>query len=134
VTGIFQFLRFVLTGGTSMLVDLGLLKLLLLLGVDRFVGVAVAFLGGVVVNLLMHKFFTFRDSAHLTRQQMLRFMVVVAINLTTTELVVWLATSMAGLSPLAGKLLSLPPVLAVGFTLARSWVFPAADRNNNGTS
>jgi putative flippase GtrA len=117
-----QLLRFIVTGFTSMAVDLAALWLLLQAGVGQVAAVAVAFLIGVVVNLLMHKWFTFRDPAPLDVAQVLRFLAVVAVNLTMTEAIVWWATS-AGLHPLAGKVLSLPPVLAVGFTLSRLWVF-----------
>ncbi|MES2786170.1 MAG: GtrA family protein [Pseudomonadota bacterium] len=118
-----QFIRFVVTGVTSLLVDLGALALLLRAGVAPEIAVAVAFLTGVAVNLLMHKFFTFRDSARLHGYQVARYFTVVAINLAITEAAVWIATGQFGLSPLAGKLLSLPPVLVVTYTLSRVWVF-----------
>lgn len=118
-----QLLRFVLTGFTSLAVDLLALQALLHAGMAPFAAVAVAFLAGVVVNLLMHKFFTFRDRTPFSTAQVARFMAVVAINLALTEVIVWLATAEAGLEPLMGKLLSLPPVLAIGFTLSRRWVF-----------
>lgn len=121
-----QFVRFVVTGVTSLLVDLMALHLLLRSGMGQEAAVAIAFLAGVGVNLLMHKFFTFRDSSRLHGHQVVRYFAVVAINLALTEAVVWLATHQLGLSPLAGKLLSLPPVLALGFTLSRSWVFVPA--------
>ena len=120
-----QLLRFIITGFTSMAVDLAALHLLLRAGVEQFVAVAIAFLVGVVVNLVMHKFFTFRDSPSLTAPQVMRYLAVVAINLSVTEAVVWWATSVMGLDPLVGKILSLPPVLVLGFTLSRVWVFPA---------
>ncbi|WP_048438660.1 GtrA family protein [Caenimonas sp. SL110] len=118
-----QFVRFIVTGVTSLLVDLGVLHLMLTAGIAQEIAVAVAFLVGVGVNLVMHKFFTFRDSARLHGYQVVRYFIVVAINLAVTEAAVWIATQQLGMSPLAGKLLSLPPVLALGFTLSRTWVF-----------
>ena len=115
--------RFIITGLSSMTVDLAALHLLLRAGVEQFIAVAVAFLIGVVVNLLMHKFFTFRDSPHLTAAQVMRYLAVVALNLSMTEAIVWWATAVMGLEPLVGKILSLPPVLVVGFTLSRLWIF-----------
>ncbi|MBI5279821.1 MAG: GtrA family protein [Burkholderiales bacterium] len=117
-----QLLRFIATGFTSMAVDLAALHVLLRSGMEPFIAVAVAFLIGVTVNLLMHKYFTFRDPAPLHGAQVARFLCVVAINLAITEAIVWWATS-AGYDALVGKVLSLPPVLGVGFTLSRLWVF-----------
>lgn len=118
-----QFVRFILTGVSSLLVDLGVLQIMLGAGIGQEISVAVAFLAGVAVNLVMHKFFTFRDSRRLHGYQVVRYFIVVAINLALTEAAVWIATGQFGWSPLAGKLLSLAPVLAVGFTLSRNWVF-----------
>lgn len=123
MTTIFQFMRFVITGATSTAVDFMALHLLLRSGVAQYIAIAVAFFCGLVVNLLLHKFFTFRDGSDFTVTQVGRFMAVVGINLTVTEAIVWWATRVASLGPYVGKLLSLPPVLAVGFILSRTWVF-----------
>lgn len=118
-----QFLRFVFTGLTSTLLDLLALQLLLSARMASIFAVALAFLAGVGVNLLMHKFYTFRDSSRLSRHQVARYLAVVVFNLMLTEFVVWGAGSLLDLAPLQGKLLSLPLVLAVGFSLSRRWVF-----------
>jgi putative flippase GtrA len=121
-----QLTRYVVTGLTSLAVDLLALQLLLQAGMVPLTAVAVAFLAGVVVNLLMHKFFTFRERSPLHAAQVARYLAVVALNLAVTELVVWAATSQFGLGAMAGKLLSLPPVLVLGFSLSRAWVFAPA--------
>jgi len=124
-----QFIRFILTGGTSLAVDLAALHLLIGAGLAQFIAVAVAFLIGVAVNLLMHKFFTFRETSRLHAAQLARYLAVVALNLAVTEAIFWFATASLGLAPIAAKLLSLPPVLLIGFSLSRAWVFvPPAGR------
>lgn len=121
-----QFARYVVTGFASLGVDLLVLQLLLVGGVGSFVAVAIAFVAGMVVNLLLHKFFTFRERTPLVAAQVARYLAVVAVNLALTEAVVWLATEQAGYSAMAGKLASLPLVLAIGFSLSRLWIFPRA--------
>ena len=123
MNAIWQFARYVVTGVVSLLVDLGVLRALLMANLAQEFAVAVAFIAGVIVNLLMHKFFTFRDSSRLHAWQAARFLAVVGLNLSLTELIVWLATHEAGFGVFAAKLASLPLVLAIGFTLSRKWVF-----------
>lgn len=125
-----QFFRYIVTGVTSTAFDLIVLHLALRAGLEPVIAVAVAFLAGVGINLAMHKFFTFQERSRLHARQLVRYLLVVALNLLITEAVVWLAIDLAGLSPVQGKLLSLPLVLALGFSLARSWVFarPGRDR------
>lgn len=118
-----QFVRYVVTGFASLGVDLLALQLLLAAGVDAFVSVAIAFVAGMVVNLLLHKFFTFRERTPLAPAQVARYLAVVALNLALTEAVVWLATAHFGYGAMAGKLASLPLVLAIGFSLSRLWIF-----------
>lgn len=121
-----QFVRYVITGLASLGVDLVALQVLLRGGVDAFVAVAVAFVAGMVVNLLLHKFFTFRERTPLLPAQVARYLAVVALNLALTEAVVWLATAQFGYGAMAGKLASLPLVLAIGFSLSRLWIFRGA--------
>lgn len=118
-----QFMRYVATGLASLGVDLVALQLLLVAGVDAYLAVAVAFVAGMVVNLLLHKFFTFRERTPLAAAQVARYLSVVALNLAVTEAAVWLATAHLGFGAMAGKLASLPLVLAIGFSLSRLWIF-----------
>lgn len=121
-----QFVRYVITGFASLGVDLLALQLLLAAGVDAFLAVAIAFVAGMVVNLLLHKFFTFRERTPLAPAQVARYLAVVALNLALTEAVVWLATVQFGHGAMVGKLASLPLVLAIGFSLSRLWIFRRA--------
>jgi putative flippase GtrA len=121
-----QFVRYVITGLVSLGVDLLALQLLLVSGVDAFAAVAMAFIAGMVVNLLLHKFFTFRERTPLVPAQVARYLAVVALNLALTEAVVWFATVHFGYGAMVGKLASLPLVLAIGFSLSRLWIFRRA--------
>ena len=120
---LFQLARYVITGVASMLVDLGCLQVLLAAGLSQALAVALAFLAGVALNFVMHKFFTFRDPAPMNAGQAGRFAAVVALNLGLTEAIVWGATALLPVGPFAGKLASLPVVLIVGYTLSRRWIF-----------
>ena len=115
-----HFAVFVGGGALSALVDIGLLQVLLLAGVVTPLAVTSGFLAGLVVNYIFHQNVTFKARASLPT--ILRFMVLVLLNYGITLGFVH-AAELLGFGVIAGKLASLPVVVANGFLLGKYWIF-----------
>jgi putative flippase GtrA len=58
-----QFLRFGMVGGIGFLVDTGILYAMLALGLDRYSGRVVSFLGAATATWILNRSFTFRSNS-----------------------------------------------------------------------
>jgi putative flippase GtrA len=89
-----------------------------------WLAVAVAFGGGTIVNFVLHRTVTFKDTRTTGAATLARYLTVVCTNLLITEIIVLACVHLFAWPPLAAKFLSLPIVLVVGYSLSRFWVFP----------
>ena len=117
-----EFIRFVITGGVSTLVDLGGILLAQIIGCGMNVSVSFGYLLGVIVNFFMHKYFTFNSRETVRFREVSLFLSVGWINglltLTVVNIIVFLGGKI-----IVGKLLSLPLIVAVGYLLNKKFVF-----------
>lgn len=115
-----QFGVFVLGGGLSAVVDIGLLQLLILQGVSVPVATTVGFFAGLCVNYAFHAKVTFKNVASVVTLR--RFLCVVAINYLLTLGLVTASVALVDIA-LVGKIVSLPVVAVNGFFLSKYWIF-----------
>nr|WP_315213973.1 GtrA family protein [uncultured Duganella sp.] len=115
-----RFLVYVAGGVLSALVDIGLLRLLLAYHVALLPATSAAFLAGLLVNYAFHANLTFRD--HGGQGAFGRYLCVVGLNYLATLACVGAAQLLLG-QPLAGKVLALPLVAAIGYLAGKHWIF-----------
>lgn len=116
------FLRFILVGLASTAVDLAVVYCAAMIISGYWIPVTAGFLTGLIVNFLAHAKFTFRTES-VNSHQAMRFLSVVVLNYFLTLAIVASAEYLFNASVIAGKILSLPCVAVVGFTLSKIWVF-----------
>lgn len=115
-----QFLVYLTVGVLSALLDVAVMQLLIVYGVDYRLATSAGFVLGLVFNYLCHQRITFRS--RLSLASTLRYITVVGFNyLITLGLV--MATVALWQNALPGKLLALPVVALIGFFAARAWIF-----------
>jgi putative flippase GtrA len=112
--------RFLLVGGASAAIDVGLMALLLHASVPALPAAAASFLVSLVFNYLAHAMFTFRTAA--TPANAVRYACVVALNLALSLAFVWIFER-AFNAPLLGKIASLLVVAANTYWLGRLWIY-----------
>lgn len=116
-------IAYLAVGGTSFLVDLGLLTLLHgLLGVPLLAATAVAFLTALCCNFLLNRGVVFSSGVTPARWQLARYLVLVVVNLLVTLLVV------GGLSALSvpyelAKVVAAVLLFGANYVGYRRWVF-----------
>lgn len=115
--------RYGMSGFVSTGVDVAILAFLTMLPMWRIAAVSIAFAAGVLVNYYLHKRFTFRSPTLVTAQEFARFIAVVLLNYGVTVGVIEVIVATGAGTVMVGKLLSLPIVMAIGYTLTRRFVF-----------
>jgi putative flippase GtrA len=119
------FTRFILVGGVSAAIDMGLLWLLhgvlgVWLPVATFTGVAFSF----VVNFLLNRRWVF-GAAGPAAGQFARYLTLAALNWMLTVLTVTWLTEVVGLYFMLARVLALAVFTVLNFLALRAWVFRA---------
>lgn len=142
----FQIVRYCLVGGVNTLIDVSILNVLLWRFPThnvRFLVIenCLAYAGGAVSSFFLHKYWTFRRKLRPTRQEVGRFLLSVALELVSSNALLWLA-GMA-LSPFvangtvwgnASKLLALAANAVLSYLIMRFWIFASGTQDCATTS
>ena len=115
-----QFAVFCLVGLISAFVDIGTLQSLVWLGMPTYLSVTAGFFMGLGVNLVLHARLTF--GTPLNAANSTRYVLVVLINYLLTLACVTLSETLLA-HYLPGKVIALPLVALLGFTLSKHWIF-----------
>ncbi|WP_127498024.1 GtrA family protein [Actinoplanes solisilvae] len=117
--------RFLIVGGTSVVVDAGLLWVLHgVFGLWLSPATALAFLTGFVVNFVLNRQWAFSSSSSDGRlhHQLARYLALVAANLLVTVLLVKALTAL-GLMYLIAKILTTAVLSTANYFVSRKYVF-----------
>lgn len=114
-----QFVVYVAVGIICAVLDIGLMRFLISLGINYLVAATFGFFSGLILNFFLHTWITF--SALYSHLALVRYMVVVLANYFLTLLSISLFEVLFGM-PIMGKVLSLPLVAISGFLLIKHWV------------
>ena len=126
-----QALRYLLVGASNTAITLVGYALLVAAGVPAVAASAIAFAAGALNGYRLNRTWTFRSDRRGARAGV-RYLVVVTLGLGLNAIAVVLAVHGAGLPKLAGEVAALPPVTAMTFVLARTWVFGDGEGDRRG--
>jgi putative flippase GtrA len=115
-----QLLVFLVVGGSSALLDVSVMKLLLLGGSGVMAATTAGFLCGFLFNFVFHARFTF--AARMTPVRFARYVGVVAANYVLTVGIVQLAETLFH-SPVAGKVLALVLLPVMSYQAGKHWIY-----------
>ena len=130
-----QFLRYCLVGGANTLLDLLVLNVLLWGFPTKNVLIlvvynSVAYSGGAVTSFFLNKYWTFRRKQRTTRREVVRFAIILALEILYSNGLVWLAGK--ALQPLianpmlwgnASKLVAVAIGAVLSYAFMRFWIF-----------
>ena len=130
-----QFFRYCLVGGANTLMDLLMLNVLLWRFPTNNVLVlvvynSVAYSSGAVTSFFLNKYWTFRHKRRTTGREVVRFVIILALEILYSNGLVWLAGK--ALQPLitnvtlwgnASKLLAVAGSVVLSYTFMRFWTF-----------
>lgn len=114
---------FLVVGGLSAGVDVGVFLVLTWFGVQPVLASAIGFMSAFVINFKGNQQLVFRVRGN--RGQLVRYIVLVVVNLGLSAGIVALGVAL-GVNPVAAKAISMVLIAAFNFIAMRLWVFPAA--------
>jgi putative flippase GtrA len=125
-----ELVRFLIVGGLSFAIDLGMLMLLHeVFSVELWLATPIAFLTSLVFNFILQRVFTFR-AQNGRSVSLFKYCVLVAFNTLAVDLIVngaeWL-----GLGYQIGKIVSTAMITAWNFLLYKHWIFRPAGRTSD---
>lgn len=127
---IVQFLKFNAVGLINTAVDFALFTLLLFWGMGSFGAQAVSYAAGTMNSYIMNKKITFSEQisaqerrSNFNISQFIRFAALNAAVLALSLAMLFVLISIAGLHPLASKLIVTTVTVMVNFLGSRKWVF-----------
>ncbi len=113
-TQIFQFVRYLFSGGLAAFIDLSTYIILVAMGVDKFIASPVGNITGLLSAFFLHKFIVFRDKK-MTHWQFIRYILLQIWNSGAQIAVIWLVVDQMGQDKTVAK------ILGIGLTV--SWNF-----------
>ena len=124
--------KFLVVGGLSFAIDLGLLALLHEVGnVDLWIATPIAFLTSLVFNFFVQKNFTFQSGAR-AHVSFLKYGALVVFNVVATDVIVN-SFAGAGQSYALGKVIATIVTTVWNFLLYKHWIFKAAPAHDGDT-
>ncbi len=116
-----QGIVFVAVGGASALIDAGVFWFLVTVGMWPVLASVISFLSAFVVNYRGNRDLVFRARA--SRGALIRYSILVGVNLGMSAGGVALGTEVLGLAPIVAKLATMVLVALINFFVMRFWVF-----------
>lgn len=114
--------RFLLVGGLSFALDLGLLVVLHeVAGVDLAIATPIAFVTSLVFNFLLQRLFTFRSDSH-GATSAAKYLALVVFNILVTEVLVT-GFHAVGWSYIVGKATATIITTVWNYFLYKKWIF-----------
>ena len=99
------------------------------LGVDKQAANAAGYLAGTLLSFLLNRRITFGVRTHVMRRLVL-FLGVAAVGYSASALLLWLLVDVARMDPRVAKLLTLPVVVVIQFSLNRRFTFNKTPRQS----
>lgn len=117
-----QFLLYCLCGGVGVTTDYGIFYLAISAGMWYQGANALGYLAGTLISFTLNRIFTFgvRDRV---LQRLASFLAVAAVGFSASALLLWLLVTYAHLDARIAKLLTLPMVVLLQFSLNRRLTF-----------
>ena len=119
-----QGIRYLLVGGGSALIDVGLFQMLFLLGLGAVPSNVTSLLISTIFNFSMNRSVTFKSTANPLRSAIL-YILLLAFNMCFSSIVISLMID-SGIHSLFAKIIALAFTTCWNFFLYRKVVFPSA--------
>jgi putative flippase GtrA len=118
-----QFLLYLIVGGLSFFVDIGIFVLLRMAEMSVIPASIVSFMAATVANYVLSTVLAFQGGRFRRHIELVRFLVVVLVGLALNTGLVWLFVYPLGVDPTLAKILAVPIVLVWNYLGRRLLVF-----------
>jgi|GEM_PF-1159902 putative flippase GtrA len=119
-----KFFRYLLVGATSAALQFITMALLIeKVGLDYRFAAAIAFAVSVIFHFTATRYFTFGMTGSPVPSQIVRYLIVMAVNLLLTVAITTLAVEIGGWGAYVGTALSIVTTVLVGYLGSKHWIF-----------
>jgi len=118
-----QFFLYLIVGGLSFIVDIGVFILLRLVDMPVIPASIASFIAATGANYLLSVAFAFQGGRFRRHEELLRFLVVVLVGLGLNTGFVWCFVYLSGMHPTLAKIVAVPIVLVWNYLGRRALVF-----------
>jgi putative flippase GtrA len=118
-----QLLFYVVVGGLSACIDIGLFTVLIASTWPVLTASIVSFVAATIVNYVLSVTLAFARGKHPLPEEVLRFWLVALVGLAINALSVWILVALLATPPVAAKILAVGIVFAWNFLGRRLFVF-----------
>ena len=118
-----QFFLYLIVGGLSFIVDIGVFVLLRLVETPVIPASIASFIIATGANYLLSIAFAFQGGRFRRHVELVRFLAVVLVGLALNTAFVWFFVYQAGMNPTLGKIVAVPIVLVWNYLGRRLLVF-----------
>ena len=118
-----QFFLYLIVGGLSFFVDIGLFVLLRMAEMSVIPASIVSFIAATVANYMLSTALAFQGGRFRRRTELARFLAVVLVGLVLNTALVWCFVYPLGLNPTLAKIIAVPIVLVWNYLGRRLLVF-----------
>ncbi|TQX86922.1 MULTISPECIES: GtrA family protein [unclassified Rhizobium] len=116
--------RYVIVGGTTAMIYFGLVLLLVeVFGLDGVLPVSISYIASVTFHFFSSKLFTFRVANGNISGQLIKYLIMVAINYLVTAVTVFLLVDYLRYPTYIGAGFAVAMTLVIGYALTKFWVF-----------
>lgn len=123
--GLLQFFRYLICGGTSTLVDIGMLFVLThFVDIHHLVAAPLAYVSGTATNYVMNTILVFKSSGNVKKEFPL-FAIIGIGGLLWTEIIIWTFVDLLGVYVMIAKIVAVILVLNWNFFMRKKFVFSA---------
>lgn len=121
--GLLQFFRYLICGGTSTLVDIGMLFVLThFLDIHHLLAAPLAYVSGTATNYTLNTLLVFKSSGNIKKEFPL-FAIIGIGGLLWTELILWIFVDIFGTYIMVAKIIAVVLVLNWNFFMRKKFVF-----------
>jgi putative flippase GtrA len=114
--------RYLILGGVGASVDATVFLLLNHLGVPPLIANTISTILGIGISYGLNSKYTF-NQAQYSRFAATKFFTVGLVGLTLSSIILWVLIEMIDTKPFTAKVITLPAVALIQFTLNRLWTF-----------
>ena len=120
-----QLFRYVFVGGIAFLVDWGSMILMVFLGLNEYVAVAIAFILGLITNYILSKIFVFQEGAGKMNAvgEFVAYGVIGVVGLAITEGLMALMLEIIGIHYMIAKIITAAIVLLWNFIVRKIFLY-----------
>ena len=118
-----EFVIYVFNAITSALIDIGIFSIIVVLGLNPFIGHGISRIAGGLTSFVLNKILTFKKNVGRTKIEVRRFLLLYAASYLLSFSLLWFFSSLLGISVLYSKITADAVCFLFNFAVMKLYVY-----------